>query len=127
VAASARLPLRGEIWFVQLHVDPPGKGRRAVVIVSLDARNRHERADTVLVVPLTTSIHKDAPTHLFLPAGETGLQSDSAARAEDITVVRKQSLIEPRNRLRRLGDRRVCELAAKVNIAMGCTPAQALV
>src|SRR5437660_11297136 len=103
-----RLPLRGEIWFVQLHVDPPGKGRRPVVIVSIDARNRHERADTVLVVPLTTSIHKNAPTHVFLPAGETGLQSDSAARAEDITVVREPSLIEPRGRLRQRGDKRGC-------------------
>ena len=113
-------PLRGEIRFVQLQTDPPGKGRRPVVIVSLDARNRHERADTVLVVPLTTTIHKNAPTHVFLPAGETGLQSDSAARAEDITVVRKQSLSEPEGRLRRLTERRVCELAAKVTIAMGC-------
>lgn len=115
-----RPPLRGEIWFVQLDVDPPGKGRRPVVIVSLDARNRHERADTVLVVPLTTSIHRNSPTHVFLPAGETGLQSDSAARAEDITVVRKQSLIEPQSRLRQLSGNRVCEMAAKVSIAMGC-------
>ena len=115
-----RFPLRGEIWFVQLHTDPPEKGRRPVVIVSLDARNRHERADTVLVVPLTTSVHKDVPTHVFLSSGETGLQADSTARAEDITVVRKQSLIEPRDRLRQLGDRRVCELAHKVSIAMGC-------
>ncbi|MBZ5577106.1 MAG: type II toxin-antitoxin system PemK/MazF family toxin [Acidobacteriia bacterium] len=113
-------PLRGQIWFVQLAVDPPGKGRRPVVVVSLDARNRHERADTVLVVPLTTSIHKDVPTHVFLPAGETGLPSDSAARAEDVTVVRKQSLIEPAGRLRQLSDRRVCELAARVSLAMGC-------
>jgi mRNA interferase MazF len=115
-----RHPLRGEIWFVQLAVDPLGKGRRPVVIVSLDARNRHERADTVLVVPLTTSIHKGAPTHVLLPAGETGLQSDSAARAEDITVVRKQNLIAPRGRLRQLCDSRVCELAATVGLAMGC-------
>jgi mRNA interferase MazF len=113
-------PLRGEIKFVQLPSDPPEKGRRPVVVVSLDARNRHERADTVLVVPLTTSIHKEAPTHLFLPAGETGLQSDSAARAEDITVVRKESLVEPHGRLRRLSDRRVCELAHRVSMAMGC-------
>ena len=113
-------PLRGQIWFVQLPVDPPGKGRRPVVVVSLDARNRHERADTVLVVPLTTSIHKEVPTHVLLPAGETGLASDSAARAEDVTVVRKQSLIEPAGRLRQLSDRRVCELAARVSIAMGC-------
>ena len=120
MAAAQRTPLRGEIWFVQLHVDPPEKGRRPVVIVSLDARNRHERADTVLVIPLTTSIHKEVPTHILLTAGETGLQTDSAARAEDITVVRKQSLIEPRTRLRRLSDRRICELAAKVGMAMGC-------
>lgn len=115
-------PLRGDIWFVQLPADPPTKGRRPVVIVSLDARNRNERADTVLAVPLTTSIHKDVATHVFLSAGETGLQSDSAARAEDITVVKKQNLLQPQGRLRQLSDRRVCELAAKVRIAMGCAP-----
>ncbi len=113
-------PLRGDIWFVQLPTDPPEKGRRPVVVVSLDARNRHDRADTVLVVPLTTSVHKNAPTHVLLAAGETGLQSDSAARAEDITLVRKKSLIAPHGRLRRLSHRRVCELAHKVIVAMGC-------
>jgi|SRR5580658_553844 mRNA-degrading endonuclease toxin of MazEF toxin-antitoxin module len=113
-------PRRGEIWFVQLPTDPPTKGRRPVVIVSLDGRNRHEQADTVLVVPLTTSIHKEASTHVFLSAGETGLNSDSAARAENITVVKKQTLVEPQGRLRQLSDRRVCELAAMVRIAMGC-------
>jgi mRNA-degrading endonuclease toxin of MazEF toxin-antitoxin module len=105
---------------VQLPTDPPDKGRRPVVVVSLDARNRHERASTVLVVPLTTSIHRDAPTHVFLPAGETGLQADSAARAEDISVVRKASLIAPGPGLRRVSDRRVCEMAAKASLAMGC-------
>jgi mRNA interferase MazF len=120
MASAPRTALRGEIWFAQLHTDPPEKGRRPIVIVSLDARNRHQRADTVLAVPLTTSIHRNAPTHLLLPAGETGLQSDSAARAEDVTVVRKVSLVAPRNPLRRLSDKRVCELSAKVRIAMGC-------
>ncbi len=117
---GGRYPHRGEIWFVQLHVDPPEKGRRPVVIVSLDARNRHERAQTVLVVPLTTSIHKDFPTHVLLTAGETGLQADCAARAEDVTVVRKQSLVEPRGRLRQLSNSKICELAAKVGLSMGC-------
>ncbi|HUI77831.1 MAG TPA: type II toxin-antitoxin system PemK/MazF family toxin [Bryobacteraceae bacterium] len=118
--AVRRTPLRGEIWLVQLPLDPPGKGRRPVVIVSLDARNRHERAATVLVVPLTTSIHKDFPTHVFLPAGETGLQADSAARAEDVTVVRKESLTESRTHLRTLSHQRICELAEKVRLSMGC-------
>ena len=119
---NQKTPRRGEIWFIQFPVDPPETGRRPVVIVSLDARNRHLRADTVLIVPLTTRIHRDAPTHVFLPAGETGLPSDSAARAEDITVVRKQSLIEPRVRLRQLSGRRVCELASKVSVSIGCKP-----
>jgi mRNA-degrading endonuclease toxin of MazEF toxin-antitoxin module len=92
------------------------------VIVSLDARNRHEHADTVLVVPLTTSVHKDVPTHVHLSAGETGLQSDCAARGEDITVVRKRSLVESRGQLRRLSNTRVCDLAHKVLIATGCAP-----
>ncbi|SRR5579871_2215616 len=118
--ALTRHPRRGEIWFVQLATDPPEKGRRPVVVVSLDVRNRHPRAETVLAVPLTTSIHKDFPTHVFLASGETGLAADSAARAEDVTVVRKQSLIEPQGRLRQLSEKRVCELAAKVGIAMGC-------
>ncbi len=121
MAAGIKLPLRGEIWFVQLPVDPPEKRRRPVVIVSLDARNRHERADTVLVIPLSTSIHKaDHPTHLFLAAGETGLSEDSIARAEDVTVVRKSHLAESRSRLRTLSHHRICELSEMVKIAMGC-------
>ena len=113
-------PARGQIWFVELHTDPPGKGRRPVIVVSMDERNRHPRANTVLIVPLTTTIHKDFPTHVFLPAGETGLQADCAARAEDITVVQKRSLIAPRTRLRQLSNARICELASKVSLAMGC-------
>ncbi len=121
MASPPKTPLRGEIWFAQLHVDPPGKGKRPVIIVSIDARNRHERADTVLAVPLTTGVHRDFPTHIFLPAGETGLESDSAARAEDVTIVRKANLAAPRSPLRRVSDKRICELAIRVSLAMGCT------
>jgi mRNA interferase MazF len=120
VPPMKEFPRRGEIWFVQLPTDPPTKGKRPVVIVSLDGRNRHEHADTVMVVPLTTSVHKEVATRVFLSAGETGLQSDSAARAEDITVVKKHTLVETSGRLRQLSDRRICELAEKVRIAMGC-------
>jgi mRNA interferase MazF len=120
LAAPVRSPLRGEIWFVELPTDPPDKGRRPVVIVSVDSRNRHERADTVLVVPLTTRIHKNAPTHVLLGAGETGLKEDSAARAENLTTVRKTNLVVPTGGLRRISDKRICELAAKVGWAMGC-------
>jgi mRNA-degrading endonuclease toxin of MazEF toxin-antitoxin module len=121
MSSVQRMPSRGEIWFAQLPVDPPEKGKRPVLIVSSEARNRHTRADTVLIVPLSTSVHKsDNPTHLLLLAGETGLKEDSIARAQDITTIRKTSLAEPRVGLRVIGDRRVCELAAMVRIAMGC-------
>jgi len=89
------------------------------VVVSTAARNSNPRADTVLVVPFSTSIMKDVPTHLYLSPGETGLEM-SVLAAENITVVRKQSLQEPRHRMRVLSDSRICELAEKVKIAMGC-------
>lgn len=118
---ALRRQSRGEIWFLQFPTDPSGKGRRPVIVVSIEARNRRDSADTVLVIPLSTSVHKsDSPTHLLLPAGETGLDADSIARAEDITVVRKVNLVEPRSRLRTLSDRRICELATMVKIGMGC-------
>jgi len=121
VSNSRKPPLRGEIWFVKLATDPPGKGERPVVIVSVDQRNRHEKADTVLVVPLTTTTHKDVPTHVYLAPGETGLEQ-SCVRAEDVSVVRKASLSEPRRRLRNLSHTRVCEIARAIAVAMGCGP-----
>lgn len=115
-----RLPLRGEIWFVRMTYDPPNKRERPVVVVSVDARNRHEKASTVLVVPLSTTIHKDHPTHVFLRSGETGLQEDCVAQCENVTTVTKDALSEPRQGLRMLMDTRICEMADKVRLSMGC-------
>jgi mRNA-degrading endonuclease toxin of MazEF toxin-antitoxin module len=114
-----RTPLRGEIWFVKLPTDPPDKTARPVVIVSLDARNKHPRASTVLVAPLTGSIEREAVTHLPLSPGETGLNR-SSIKCEDVTVVRKESLIEPKHPLRPLSNARICQIADGVRIAMGC-------
>src|SRR5579859_7257182 len=112
---------RGQIWFLQLPTDPPEKGRRPVIVVSSDARNLRDAADTVLVIPLSTSVHKPAsPTHLLLLAGETGLLADCIARAEDLTTVRKTQLAPPRTALRTLSHRKICDLAAMVKIAMSC-------
>jgi mRNA-degrading endonuclease toxin of MazEF toxin-antitoxin module len=115
------LALRGQIVFVALPHDPSGKGPRPAIVVSLDARNRHPRAHSILVVPLSTSVHKAEYTaHLLLSAGETGLSEDSIARAEDVTVVLKSAISQPRNPLRNVSNRRICELADKVKLAMGC-------
>ena len=120
--ATKRIAQRGEIWYVQLPTDRPEKGRRRVVVVSSDNRNRHERATTVLVVPLSKSIHKESPTHTVLEPGETGLTERCSVQAENITTVRKESLYEPRQRLRALSNARIHEIAEKVKIAMGCLP-----
>jgi mRNA-degrading endonuclease toxin of MazEF toxin-antitoxin module len=73
----------------------------------------------VLVVPFSTSTMKDVATHVYLSPGETGLDM-SVLKAEDITVVRKETLKEPRNRLRNVSNSRICDLAEKVKVAMGC-------
>ena len=116
-----RFPLRGEIWFTNIPTDPPDKGRRPVVVVSTDVRNRHLRANTVLVVPLSTSIHRsDIATHLNLEPGETGLAERIVAKAEDITVISKSSLQPPRQPLRNLSNLQICSLSRLVAVAMAC-------
>lgn len=116
-----RIPLRGEIWYVNLPTDPVGKPPRPVVIVSHDARNRHPRADSVMVAPLTGSVEREAETRIRLSPGETGLYPSSIC-AEDVTQVRKESLQEPRSPLRNLSHTRICQIADMVRLAMGCPP-----
>ncbi|HEY4378968.1 MAG TPA: type II toxin-antitoxin system PemK/MazF family toxin [Acidobacteriaceae bacterium] len=121
-AKATRFPQRGEIWWTNFPTDPPDKGRRPVIVVSPDARNRHERATTVLVIPLSTSIHKLGPAHMLLRAGETGLRMDCAAQADNIAVVIRANLREPEPGQRTLSHSKICNLASLVRTAMGCTP-----
>ncbi len=95
-------PKRGEIWFVKFPSDPPEKNPRPVVIVSMDARNQHPRAETVLAVPLSTTL-RESPTHIRLQPGETGLQPSRGA-------------------LRRLSESTLREIARGVVRAMGFVP-----
>jgi hypothetical protein len=71
------------------------------------------------VAPLTGSVEKDFETHIRLSSGETGLHP-SAIRCEDLTVVKKESLLEPKSPLRALSNTRVCQIADAVRVAMGC-------
>lgn len=113
-------PRRGEIWFVKLPTDPPEKQGRPVVVVSLDARNFHQRASTVLVVPLSTTPAK-LPSHLSLTPGQTGLSEHSTVQAENITTVLKTSLMGPKQQLRRLSELTLEKIAEGVLISMGFT------
>lgn len=118
-AQQKRFPLRGEIWWTHFSTDAPGKNRPAV-IVSANGRNAHPRADSVLAVPLSTSVHKAGPFHLLLRAGETCLREDSVAWAENIGAVSKDDLQEPVQGHRPLTNSQICRLAGLVRMAMGC-------
>ena len=115
-----RAPHRGEIWFVRLPTDPPDKLERPVVIVSIEARNDHERANTVLVVPLSTTPPR-LPSHIPLSRGESGLSDASTIQAESITTVRKTSLQPPRHPLRRLSESVLEKIAQGVLLSLGFT------
>ena len=91
-----------------------------MIVVSPNARNQHERATAVLVVPLSTSIHKLGPAHMLLHAGETGLRMDCAAQADNIAVVLRANLREPGPGQRPLSNSKICKLASLVKLAMGC-------
>ena len=114
-------PRRGEIWFVRLPTDPPEKQGRPVVVVSIEARNQHPRANTVLVVPMSTTL-RDSPAHIRLKAGETGLLEEVDLQAENITTIRKASLHAPRTRLRRLSESQLKRIAHCVVLALGFIP-----
>jgi mRNA-degrading endonuclease toxin of MazEF toxin-antitoxin module len=89
-----------------------------VVVVSLDARNQHPRASTVLVVPLSTTL-RGLETHVRLKPGETGLAEASEAQAENTSTVRKESLFPSRSRLKAVSEARIRQLAKCVVLAMG--------
>ncbi len=93
------------------------------MIVSVNVRNNHPRANTVLVVPLSTSLDQiEGPTHVVLEPGQTGLHERSVAKAENLSTISKFLLDPPRERLRPLNASQICELARKVQLAMGCLP-----
>lgn len=116
---SDRPPRRGEIWWTQFPTDTAGK-KRPALIVSIDPRNAHPRAETVLAIPLSTSIHKPNPFYLFLSAGETGLREDSVAWAENITALKKDWLVGRIEGHRPLAHGQIRRLAELVRLAMGC-------
>jgi len=113
-------PRRGEMWWTHFPTDPPDKGRRPVIVVSRDERNAHPRANTVLVIPLSTSIQKCGPTHLLLRTGETGLREECVAKAEDICTLRRADLSGPVAGHRPVTHTQICRLAALVKLAIGC-------
>jgi mRNA-degrading endonuclease toxin of MazEF toxin-antitoxin module len=119
-AAALPQPQRGQIWSVVFPSDPPGKGRRPVLIVSIDGRNMHPHALTVLVVPFSTTL-TEIPTHIQLGPGETGLAHKSELQPENVTTVRKEMLQQaPGTRM--LAEHVLRAVARNIVFAIGFQP-----
>jgi mRNA-degrading endonuclease toxin of MazEF toxin-antitoxin module len=114
-------PRRGQIWFIKSPTDPLDKDARPVIVVSADGRNQHARANTVLVVPLSTTLSGN-PAHVLLQPGETGLIPTCEAQGENITVVSKTSLLPAKTTLRTQNEATIKRIAAGVVIGMGLLP-----
>jgi mRNA-degrading endonuclease toxin of MazEF toxin-antitoxin module len=67
------------------------------LIVSLDARNRSERVNSVLIVPFGSTGY-EGPTTLRLEPGETGLPGPSYLKGHFITTLAKDRLLRREGR-----------------------------
>jgi mRNA interferase MazF len=88
---------RGEIWLLDLDPvrDSEANKRRPAIIVSNDAANSTAEQlgrGVVTVVPVTSNVRRVYPFQILLPAGETGLRTDSKALAEQVRSVDAQRL-----------------------------------
>ena len=90
---------RGDIYSVDLdpaHGSEANK-RRPAVIVSNDAANATATRlgrGVVTVVPVTTNLERVYPFQVVLPAGDTGLDHDSKAQAEQVRSIAVERLGE---------------------------------
>lgn len=66
-------------------------GYRPAVVVQNNVGNKF--SPTTLVVPMTSRIRRhNLPTHVYVQAGEGGIQSDSLVMAEQIMVIDKDQI-----------------------------------
>ncbi len=98
-AAPSQQPSRGEVWQVQFS---PTKGReqegsRPAMIISVDKFN-HGPAELLIAIPVTRTARQIA-SHVFVPKGEAGLDSDNHIMVEAVRSVSKERLLRYRGDL----------------------------
>ena len=101
---------RGEIYFAELNPVQGSEqgGFRPVLIVQNDVGNTY--SPTTIVLAITSQLNKARlPTHVAVPAKESGLSRDSVILAEQVRTIDKSRLrqkvarLEPRT-MRRIED-----------------------
>lgn len=87
-----RTPRIGEVYMVTLEgSDSEQSGIRPAVVFQNNIGNRY--SPNVIVLPLTSKCKKRTqPTHVFLPADDTGLRMDSMVLCENPVCISKQKL-----------------------------------
>ncbi|MFN7116158.1 MAG: type II toxin-antitoxin system PemK/MazF family toxin [Saprospiraceae bacterium] len=83
---------RGEIYWANLSptIGSEIAKKRPVLIVSNDRNNQF--ADTVTILPITSTTDKIYPFEVFLKASEANLKNDSKVKANQIRTIDKQRL-----------------------------------
>ena len=83
---------RGELWWVDHDpaIGSEAAMTRPTLVISSDAMNKHSR--TVIVCPLTSSVHRVYNFEVFIPQGDGSLDRDSKAQPQLIRAVDKQRL-----------------------------------
>lgn len=83
---------RADIWIATLG-NPIGceqRGTRPVLVIQNDVGNAH--SPVVIVAAITRTSRRGMPTHVPIPAAESGLPDDSMALLEQIRTIDKTAL-----------------------------------
>lgn len=105
-----QLPARGEVWWCQL----PDVGRRPVVVLSRDAAI--PRLKRALVAPCTTTV-RGLPSEVLLSPGVDPIPRRSAVNLDSVESVSVGVLVD---RLGCLGDDRMLQVCAALEVAVAC-------
>jgi mRNA interferase MazF len=103
-------PRRGEVWWCEL----PDIGRRPVVVLSRDAAI--PRLRRCLVAPCTTTI-RGLPSEVVLEPGDDPVPRRCAMNLDSVESVSVAVLVD---RLGRLGDDRMPDVCAALEVAVDC-------
>ena len=104
------LPARGDVWWCEL----PDIGRRPVVVLSRDAAIARLRR--ALVAPCTTTV-RGLPSEVLLEPGDDPVPRRWAVNLDSVESVAVAVLVE---RIGRLGDVRMREICAALEVAVDC-------
>ena len=104
------LPKRGELWWCE----PPGIGRRPVVVLSRDAAI--PRLRRALIAPCTTTI-RGLPSEVVLEPGDDPLGRRSAVNLDSVESVSVAVLVE---RLGTLSGSRMRQICDALEVATNC-------